>query len=236
MKVIIYGTGRMAEFICYSFNNDSPHEVVAFCVDDAYVPKLGTKLLGLPILSFDDVMTGFPSESHQIHVAIGRNCVREHVFHKVEKAGYSFANYVSSKANIWPDLVMGKNIFIDQCCDIHPFVTIGNNCMLIGSRIGHHSTIKDNVLLSGNILAGNVTVGHNSFLGINSSVKEDICIGNNNIIGAGVFITKNTEDDVLVTNSAVTQRVGDSRKMTLFNKSTPGKQLETVLNGEKTLN
>lgn len=224
MKVIIYGTGKMAEFICYSLNNDSPYEVVAFCVDQAYVPSSGTRLLGLPIVSFDQVLTDFPKESHLIHIAIGRNSARESTYYKVLEAGYSFASYISSKANVWPDLVIGQNVFIDQCCDIHPFVTVGNNCMLIGARIGHHAIIKNNVLLSGNILAGNVTVGDNSFLGINSSVKEDICIGSNNIIGAGVFITKNTEDYALITNPPATQRIGDSKRIVMFNKSHEAKQ------------
>jgi sugar O-acyltransferase (sialic acid O-acetyltransferase NeuD family) len=224
MKVVIYGTGKMAEFTCYSFNNDSSYEVVAFCVDDAYVPTAGTRLFGLPILSFDQLLKDFPKESHQIHIAIGRNSARKNVYHKVQKAGYSFANYISSKAAVWPDLVVGKNVFIDQSCNIHPFVTVGNNCMLIAACICHHSTIKNNVLLSGSSLAGNVTVGHNSFLGINSSVKEDVCIGNNNIIGAGVFITKNTEDTALITNPVVKHRVGDSKKIVMFNKSPSGKQ------------
>lgn len=218
MKVIVYGTGKMAELICYSFNNDSPYEVVAFCVDDAYVPDKDAKLLGLPILNFEQVLKKFPKESHYIHVAIGRNSAREVVYTKVKEAGYSFANYISSKANVWPDLITGQNTFIDQCSDIHPFVTIGDNCMLIGARIGHHSTIRNNVLLSGNILGGNVTIGNNSFLGINSSVKEDVCIGNNNIIGAGVFINKNTEDYAIVSNSTVPQRIGDSKRFTMFNK------------------
>ena len=89
--------------------------------------------------------------------------------------------------------------------------------MLIGARIGHHSTIENNVLLSGNILAGNVTIGHNSFLGINSAVKEDIVIGSHNIIGASFFINKNTEDYAIVSNATVPQRVGDSKRFVVFN-------------------
>lgn len=219
MKVVIYGTGKMAEFICYSFNNDSPHEVVAFCVDNDYVPEIETKLLGLPILSFEQALVQYPKDKYLMHIAIGRNSARESIYHKVRKAGYAFANYISSKANVWPDLSVGENVFIDQFCAIHPFVSVGNNCMLIGARVGHHTTIRDNVLLSANILAGNVTVGHNSFLGINSSVKEDVCIGNNNVIGAGVFITKNTEDNMLISNPATPQRIGDSTRFTLFHKT-----------------
>ncbi|WP_316811941.1 acetyltransferase [Pedobacter heparinus] len=224
MKVIVYGTGKMAELICYSFDYDSPHKVVAFCVDDVYVPEAGSRLLGLPILSFDQVREAYPNDSHLMHIAIGRNGARESAYYKVEEAGYSFANYISSKANLWPNLAIGKNVFIDQACDIHPFVTIGNNCMLLGARIGHHSTIKDNVLLSGNILAGNVTVGSNSFLGIHSTVKEDVCIGTNNIIGAGVFINRNTEDYALVTNVPILQKVSDSKRFLMFNKSNGIKQ------------
>jgi sugar O-acyltransferase (sialic acid O-acetyltransferase NeuD family) len=224
MKVIIYGTGKMAEFICYSFMNDSDYNVVAFCVDDAYVPPAGSMLLGLPILSLTQVIKDFPPETHKMHIAIGRNSARESVYHRVSESGYSFANYLSSKANVWPDLVFGHNTFIDQCCDIQPFVSIGNNCMLIGARIGHHSTIENNVLLSGNILAGNVTIGCNSFLGINSAVKEDIVIGSHNIIGAGVFINKNTEDYAIVSNATVPQRVGDSKRFVMFNKAQDVKQ------------
>ena len=224
MKVVVYGTGKMAEFICYSFNSDSAYEVVAFCVDDAYIPPSGSKLLGLPILGFDQVTRDFPKESYKIHIAIGRNSAREIAYYKVLEAGYSFVSYISSKAKFWPNLAIGENVFIDQGCDIHPFVTVGNNCMLIGARIGHHSTIKNNVLLSCNILAGNVTVGDNSFLGINSTVKEDVCIGRNNIIGAGVFVNKNTEDDALITNPTVRHRVGDSTRFIMFNKSQVAKQ------------
>ncbi|NII82531.1 MULTISPECIES: hypothetical protein [unclassified Pedobacter] len=224
MKVIIYGIGKMAEFICYSFMNDSDYNVVAFCVDDVYAPPAGNTLQGLPILSFEQVIKDFSPESHKIHIAIGRNSARESVYHRVSQAGYSFANYVSSKANIWPELMFGHNTFIDQCCDIQPFVTIGNNCMLIGARIGHHSTIGNNVLLSGNILAGNVNIGNNSFLGINSAVKEDITIGSHNIIGAGVFINKNTEDYAIVSNGSVPQRIGDSKRFVMFNKAQQVKQ------------
>lgn len=214
----------MAEFICYSFMNDSNYNVLAFCVDDAYVPPAGSTLLGLPILSFAQVQKDYPPDAHKMHIAIGRNSARESVYNKLSDAGYSFANYVSSKANVWPDLVIGENTFIDQCCDIQPFVTIGNNCMLIGSRIGHHSTINNNVLLSGNILAGNVTIGQNSFLGINSAVKEDVVIGSYNIIGAGVFINKNTEDYAIVSNASVPQRIGDSKRFVMFNKGQDVKQ------------
>lgn len=235
MRIVIYGTGKMAEFISYALNNDSPHEVVAYCVDNEYVPPPGTMLTGLPVISFDQLLSDYPKENYLVHIAIGRNSARETIFSKVHKAGYSFANYISSKATVWPDLIIGKNVFIDQACHIHPFVTVGNNCMLIGARIGHHSTIMSNSLLSGSTIAGNVSVGHNSFLGINSSVKEDVFIGNNNIIGAGVYVTKNTDDNALITNPSISRRVGDSTRIKMFSKPATSKPPIPITNYEKSI-
>lgn len=204
-RVVIYGLGKMAEFIYYSFQHDSDHEVVAFCADDQYLSADRSDLFGCPILSFSEVLACFPPDDCLLHIAIGRNSAREIIFEKAKAAGYGFANYICSKANIWPDLVVGENVFIDQASVIQPFVTIGNNCMLIGARIGHHSKIEDHALLSGTSLAGNVTIGRNSFLGLNSSIKEGVIVGSHNTVSAGVFIVKNTSDHLLsyISRSAV---------------------------------
>lgn len=196
-KVVIYGIGKMAEFIHYSFLNDSSYDVVAFCVDEKYLSSEMPDLFGCPVLSFDETLKRFPPDECLIHIAIGRNSAREIIFQQVKAAGYSCASYTCSKANVWPDLVVGENVFIDQASVIHPFVNIGNNCILIGARVGHHCTIEDHVLLSGTSLAGNVTIRRNSFLGLNSSIKEGVVVGSHNTVSAGVFITKHTTDHVL---------------------------------------
>ena len=204
-KVVIYGVGKMAEFIFYSFQNDSHFKVVAFCADDEFLTPETTHLFGCPILSFAAILRNYSPNECLLHIAIGRNEAREKIYNKAKTAGYGFANYICSKANTWPDLVIGDNVFIDQASVVQPFVTIGNNCMLIGARIGHHSTIQHHSLLSGTSLAGNVTVGRNSFLGLNSSIKEGVVIGPYNTISAGVFVTKNTGSNVLmyISRSAV---------------------------------
>ncbi|WPO83177.1 acetyltransferase [Chryseobacterium sp. JJR-5R] len=216
-QIIIYGVGKMAEFIYYSFQYDSQYEIIAFCVDDAYLEVSQDTLYGLPVLNFTDVRKQFPPESYLMHIAIGRNDAREIIFEKVLEAGYGFANYICSKANVWPDLVIGQNVFIDQASVIHPYVTIGDNCMLIAARIGHHCHIGSNSLLSGTSLAGNVTVGNNSFLGINSGAKESVRIGCHNIVGAGCFIGKNTKDGALIYQERTVQKTVLSKNIVLFN-------------------
>jgi sugar O-acyltransferase (sialic acid O-acetyltransferase NeuD family) len=219
MNLVIYGTGKMAEYICFCMMNDSPYQVIAFCVDDAYLPSAGSELMGIPIMGFKEIIRENPPEETLFHIAIGRNSARKAIFDKVRDAGYDCASYISSKAGVWHDLIIGSNVFIDQCYDIQPFVRIGDNCMVIGARIGHHCTIEDHVLLSGNTLAGNVTIGQGSFLGINSAVKEDVTVGAYNIIGASVFISKNTPNCTMTSSPKDLFRTGDSSRFTLFNKT-----------------
>jgi sugar O-acyltransferase (sialic acid O-acetyltransferase NeuD family) len=220
MKVVIYGVGKMAEFIYYSFQNDSCYEVIAFCADETYLDPEKPTLFGCPVLSFTEITQMFPPGHYLLHIAIGRNNAREIIFNKAKELGYEFANYICSKANVWPDLVIGQNVFIDQASVIQPYVTIGDNCMFIGARIGHHSRIENNSLLSGCSLAGSVTIGANSFLGLNSSIKEGVQIGVQNIIGAGCFISKNTENGSMIYQDRSVQKVVTSRNIVLFN--TPG--------------
>lgn len=218
-QIVIYGVGHMAEFIYYSFQYDSGYEVVAFCVDEAYLEASETSHFGLPVLGFSDVLKQFPPDSCLMHIAVGRNNAREIIFKKVLEAGYDFANYISSKASVWPDLVTGRNVFIDQASVLQPYATIGDNCMLIGARIGHHCRIGNNALLSGTSLAGNVTIGDNSFLGINSGVKESVQIGSHNIIGGNCFITKNTEKGSLIYQAKTSQKLVVSKNIIMFNNT-----------------
>lgn len=230
-KVLIYGLGKMAEFIYYSFLNDSDYEVLGFCADDSYVysGKVGT-LFGCPVLSATDAFQKYPPGSCLMHIAIGRNDAREIIFNKALSLGYEFANYVCSKANVWPDLITGQNVFIDQASNIHPYVSIGDNCILIGARIGHHSSVGSHSLLSGTSLSGNVTIGQGSFLGLNSCIKEGIRVGARNIVGAGCFIRKDTADQSLIYQSQTVQRIASSRNIVLFDPGSgikKGQQMST---------
>lgn len=215
-QIVIYGVGKMAEFIYYSFRYDSNYEVAAFCVDDNYLETSPKTLFDCPVLGFTDILRHFPPDVCLLHIAVGRNSARQAIFEKVQEAGYSFANYICSKANVWPDLVIGRNVFIDQASVIHPHVVIGDNCMLIAARIGHHCSIGSHSLLSGTSLAGNVTVGNCCFLGINSGAKESVHIGNLNIVGAGCFISKNTRDGTLIYQERTVQKTMLSKNITLF--------------------
>lgn len=191
-KLIIYGVGKFAEYITYVFNQDSKYEVVAYCVEESYLNEYSPKAEELPLFNFDTLEDTFSPDQYHLFITAGNDIVRARIFNEAKRKGYTLASYISSYASYMENLKYGENVFIGGGSGIEPFVEIEDNCILIGVRIGHHCKIHKNSLLSHPVIGSNVTVGQNSFLGINCSIKPNIMIGKNNIIGMGCIITEST--------------------------------------------
>ena len=194
MKVIIYGLGKFAEYVSYAITNDSPYEVIGHCVEKQYMDSR-EDINGLPIIDFNTIEENYPPNEFELFIAVGVNKPRHKIFTIAKEKGYTLMSYVSSKAIFWDGQTHGENVWVGEASLIQPFVSIGDNCILFGAFVGHHSKIEDHTLLSACTTGGNVTVGAFSTLGMNSTVKQNVSIGKNNIIGMGCVIERNTKDN-----------------------------------------
>ncbi|NBV31341.1 MAG: hypothetical protein DA446_08005 [Bacteroidetes bacterium] len=194
MKAIIYGAGLFAEYLSYAISNDSDYDVVAYCVDHEFLNDR-KEIGGLPLVAFETVETVFQPGECDMFVAVGNNEIRAQKCLEATEKGYKLLTYISSKSDTWPNLQYGRNVFIGEGSIIQPFVTIGDNCMFMGVRLGHHTVIGHNNVLSGTFVGGSSTIGNNCFFGLNSTIRQGVTIGNNNIIGMGCAIIRNTKDD-----------------------------------------
>jgi sugar O-acyltransferase (sialic acid O-acetyltransferase NeuD family) len=218
MKVVIYGLGKHAQMVHYLLTHDSPDEVVAFCVDAAYLPADHRQFCGLPVISFEYLTDHFPSTDYVLHIAIGQVKGRRRVYEAAKARGYSFASYISSKAQTWPDLVVGEHVFIDPTCSIHPCVTVGDNTMLIGVMLGHHTYTGSHSTMSGCTIGGSVTMGDGTFVGMGTIVNENLVIGSNNIIGSGCLLTRSTADNAVFSGPATKPRAIDATRIAMFRR------------------
>ncbi|WP_019415893.1 acetyltransferase [Paenisporosarcina sp. TG20] len=196
-KLIILGIGKTAELAHYYFTNDSLFEVVAFTVDSKYV-DIDT-FCGLPVYEFENIETRFLVEDVYIFVAIANsqmNKIRENKIKEVRKKGYRLASYISTMATLFENVKLGEHCFILEDNTIQPFVEIGeNNILWSGNHIGHHSKIgHNNFITSHVVVSGNTVIGNNCFIGVNSSLRDGIEIADESLIGAGSFISRNTEE------------------------------------------
>lgn len=205
-KLIIYGTGKFADYIAYCFNNDSDYEVVAHCLEKSYISDLANSKSKPPLLVFEEIEKQYSPEKYSFFIAVGNDKIRERIFIAAKEKLFHLASYISSYCIHWENLQIGENVFISEDSAIQPFVTIEDNCLLLGAKIGHHSIIKKNSLLSINIVGANVLVGENTFLGINSCVISNINIGANNIIGMGAIINKSTQSNEIYSTPAAVKR------------------------------
>ncbi len=193
-KVVIYGTGTLAQYLAYVISQDKKVSLSGFCIEKEYMRDSVPYFPHLPLVEFDGIEKIFPPGEFLFFVAIGNNLIRGKIYKKLKEKGYSFINCVSPKSIVSDDLELKENVFISEGCGIQPFVRIGNNTIVIGSKIGHHSSIGDNVLLSCCYVGGSVKIGNNTFVGLNATIKQNTIIASDNVIGMGCAITNNTQD------------------------------------------
>jgi sugar O-acyltransferase (sialic acid O-acetyltransferase NeuD family) len=199
-KLVIFGSGDIAQLAHYYFTTDSEYEVVGFTVDREYATE--SEFCGLPLVAFDEVTNRFPPESHSMFVALAYaklNGVRKEKFLAARAQGYELASYVSSHATVLNDGRIGQNVFLLEDNTIQPFVTIGDNVTLwSGNHIGHHSTIKDHCFLASHIVvSGGVTIEEQCFIGVNATLRDHITVGSLCVVGAGVLLLGNADPEGL---------------------------------------
>jgi sugar O-acyltransferase (sialic acid O-acetyltransferase NeuD family) len=196
-EVIIFGIRDLAELAHYYIENDSEHEIAAFTVNECYLPE--TRMFhNLPVLSFEDIEQHLPANRFSFFAPLthkNMNRDREKIYSEIKMKGYKMINYISSRATIFGNLIIGDNCFILEDNTIQPFVEIGNNVILwSGNHIGHHSKIDNNAFITSQVvISGNCTIGPNCFIGVNSALKENITLGEASFIAMSTSVTQNTE-------------------------------------------
>ncbi|MBD0373813.1 MAG: acetyltransferase [Pyrinomonadaceae bacterium] len=196
-KVIIFGLQDFAQLAYFYLRHDSPHEVVAFSVNEQYMPE-SREFEGLPVVPFEGIENLYPPAEFSFFAPMSHrrmNKLREAVYLQIKEKGYELISYVSSKASVFPGAKIGDNCFILEDNTIQPFTEIGNDVMLwSGNHIGHHSVIKDHVLFTSHVvLSGHCVVEPYSFFGVNAAIRNGLHIAEGSFIAMSASVVKDTE-------------------------------------------
>lgn len=217
-KIIIFGTGDIAQIANYYFDIDSPYEVVAFTVDNEYLD--GDSYEGKPLVAFEDIKSLYPPSQYKMFIALSyskMNGTRENKYNIAKELGYELVSYVSSKCSYMSQYTHGDNCFILEDNTIQPFVKIGNNVTLwSGNHIGHHSEIHDHNFISSHVVvSGHCIVETNCFLGVNATIGHKVTLAKHTLLGAGCTVSKNTEENTVHVPARTTQLRKKSTDITL---------------------
>ncbi|MBF4507148.1 acetyltransferase [Flavobacterium sp. JLP] len=196
-KVIIFGIQDFAELAHYYLENDSEHEVIAFSVNEKYLPE-NNFFHDLPIIAFENIEKEYSPQDYKFFAPMSpqkMNKLREEVYNNIKAKGYELISYISSKATLFNNII-GENCFILENNTIQPFTTIGNNVILwSGNHIGHHSVIKDHIMFTSHVvLSGHCLVENYCTFGVNSTIRDGLKIAEGTFVGMSASIIKNTEE------------------------------------------
>ncbi|MEC5217580.1 sugar O-acyltransferase (sialic acid O-acetyltransferase NeuD family) [Actimicrobium sp. GrIS 1.19] len=195
-KVILFGVKDFAELAHYYLTHDSQHVVVAFSVNQEYLPEGGV-FCGLPVVPFETVETVFPPGEFAFFAPLaprGMSQPRAEVYRQIKDKGYELISYVSSKATMF-DNPIGDNCFILENNTLQPFTTIGNNVVMwSGNHIGHHGRIDDHAFFTSHVvLSGHCMVESYSFFGVNATIRDGMTIAEGSFIAMAAAVCKSTE-------------------------------------------
>lgn len=138
-------------------------------------------------------------------VIIGENCIiRENT--TIGTDGFAFVDDEDGNKFRFPflgSIEIGNNVEIGALCNIEKAIvdtTVLSDYVKLDSFafIGHDVKVGRNSLIIASVLAGHVEVGEKSFVGLYSTIKQRVKIGNHVMIGAGSVVTKHIPDSMTV--------------------------------------
>jgi len=190
MKIIVIGSSGHAKVIIDAINKGGHYEVIGL-IDD--FREVGETTLGIPVIGKVHDIDAHKNINCSFIIAIGDNKDRNMIYSKLLELRLNYINVIHPSAVIGSGVDMGVGNFIAAGAIINSGTVIGNHCIInTGAQLDHDNMIKDFVSIAPKVaLAGNVTVGRGSYIGIGSSIIEKIEIGNQTIIGAGSVVTRN---------------------------------------------
>lgn len=195
--IVVIGAGGHAK-VCIEILH-SMKEAVVCCIGSEGGEDF---CMGIPVLQGDkNLVTLYSQGYRRAFIAIGSNQQRDRLAGLAADVGFSFVNAIHPSAIISPSAQISQGVAVMPGAVINAQAVIGPLVIVnTGATIDHDCEIGRAVHIAPQCgLAGNVSVGALSFLGIGSKVIPGMHIGSQVIVGAGAVVTTHIEDNQTVT-------------------------------------
>ena len=185
-KIIIFGNGSHARIIEAEINKLKNYILIAKVTDDKDIINSDRKI---------------DSNTYGV-VAIGSNYIREKIVKNITSImpSLKWTSIISKDAIVADETKIGEGTTVISGSIINIGTVIGKHCSInTGSIIEHDNFFEDfSSTGPGAITGGNVSIGKRTFLGIGCSIKNNIKIGSDCVIGGQSFVNKNCNNHELL--------------------------------------
>ncbi len=201
-KVLIFGghgTGSViaGALIDAQKSGNSNFEFAGFLNDDAT-----DNIAGLPIVGkFSDVREFINSGFYFIFTAhkIGSQKERIHMFDSFNIPDDQIATFIHPFSYVAPDAKLDNGVVIMPGATVSSHAVIGRNTLVMNNAsIGHDNIIGKHCFFTSNSCTGSyIKMGDGVWVGLNSTLRGRLDIGNYSAIGMGAVVTKSIKENEL---------------------------------------
>ena len=189
-RLIVFGTGLLAEQMHFYFSTQAGRVVDAFVLDADYLRE--DHFLGLPVVTPEQALQRFAPATHDMFVAIGHTATRTRQmrFEAARASGYAMPSFVHASAHVSANVCIGANSLVQELAMLAPFVQMGEDVLICPQvSINHHSRVGAHCFFApAAVVCGDADIGQRCFLGANATVRDRVHVGADCIIGAGAVV------------------------------------------------
>lgn len=133
-------------------------------------------------------------------VALGDNKKRGQILSWAGELGCEFGTVIHPRAFVSKSSEIALGVVVFAHAVINANSKVGFGCIInTGAIVEHDCILDDCVHVSPNVaMAGGVKVGGYTWIGIGSSIIENVNIGSNAIVGAGAVVINDVPSNVIV--------------------------------------
>ena len=182
-RLIIIGAGGHGKVIA-DIAVKNGYTKLAF-LDDAAIGEC----MGFPIVGTCSDIELLDDGCNDFIIGIGNNSVRKMI---AEKYKVNWVSLIHPSAQIAINTSIGRGTVVMAGAIVNACASIGEHCIInTAAVIEHDNIIEHYVHVSPNAaLGGTVYVGERSHIGISATVKNNVTICSNCIVGAGAVVVK----------------------------------------------
>lgn len=207
--IIIIGAGSHSKVIYEELVNINNYNIIGFCnplINASNKIKDFCKENKLKFYNSNSLKNLLKTEALFV-LGLGNNYEREKVYKKCININKNikWTKVISKNATISKSVKIGNGTVILSSVTIQAGTTIGKHCIINNSSsIDHDNSFKDfSSCAPGVLTGGSVSIGKNSFLGIGSTIINNIKIGNDTIIGANSLVLNDCKSNSIYYGSPV---------------------------------
>lgn len=183
-KLLLVGSGGFGRVVSEFARRDYE---CAF-LDDGH--DKGEIICDIPVIGKTSELEELYPEYNKLVVSIGNNRIREEIYEKARKIGYSFPNILGDNVYISPYAKVGDGCIFGNNVSIQNGSVVGNGVILNpGVEIHHDSTVENYVLIYTNsVIRTYAKVFDRAKIGSNVTVSNEVTISLDEVVCDGCIV------------------------------------------------